>query len=274
MTASSSADHYLLGEESGAFRRYRLFNEIYQPATADRLATMHLAPDMTILEVGCGIGDTACYMARSIVPEGHVTAFDQSADLVAVAREQASAAGIDNVTFACAKAQEFAYEQERFDLAHTRYVLSYSPDARCIVEKVYGALKPSGIFFGEEISQTYVKHNQPKWFDALTGWFARLIEAGGGMANYGLERMPSDMLAAAFEDLHVTACCPIEDQGKIVDMLRLALSREMRNTMIDHQIAAAEDIDAAIAAMGDPSSNDFLISASMVVQIVARKPRR
>lgn len=103
MTESSSSDHYLLREEESAFRRYRLFNEIYQPTTAERLTSLRLAPDMSILEVGCGIGDTACYMARAIVPEGHVTAFDQSADLVAVAREQASAAGIDNITFVCAK---------------------------------------------------------------------------------------------------------------------------------------------------------------------------
>jgi ubiquinone/menaquinone biosynthesis C-methylase UbiE len=227
MTESSSSDHYLLGEEESAFRRYRLFNEIYQPTTAERLTTLRLAPDMNILEVGCGIGETACYMARAIVPEGHVTAFDQSADLVAVAREQASAAGIGNITFVCAKAQELYYEKEHFDLAHTRYVLSYSPHARRIVAKVYGALKPSGIFFGEEIAQIYVKHDQPKWFDELTGWFARLIEAGGGTASYGLDRMPSDMLSAGFDN----------------------------------------------AAMHAPGG-DFLISSSMVAQVIGRKPRR
>jgi len=273
MTAPSSSDHYLLSEEKSAFRRYQLFHEIYQPATAERFATLRLAPDMNILEIGCGIGDTACYMAKAVVPDGHVTAFDQSADLIAVARQQASTAGIDNVTFVCAKAQEFDYERERFDLAHTRYVLSYSPDAGRILAKVYGALKRSGIFFGEEIAQIYVKHDQPRWFDELTGWFARLIEAGGGMANYGLDRMPSDMLAAGFEDLHVTAYCPVEDQAKIVEMLRLALSREMRETLIDHQIAAADDIDAAVAAMHAPGGN-FLISAAMVAQVTGRKPRR
>jgi hypothetical protein len=85
--------------------------------------------------------------------------------------------------------------------------------------------------------------------------------------------MPSDMLAAGFEDLHVIAYCPVEDQAKIVEMLRLALSREMRETLIDHQIAAADDIDAAVAAMHAPGG-DFLISASMVVQVTGRKPRR
>ena len=272
MTASSDSRDYLLGGKKSAFRRYRIFDEIYRPATVDRLATLRLAPDMNILAIGCGIGETACYMAKTIVPEGHVTAFDESADLVAVAEEQASAAGIDNVTFACAKAQEFDYEPERFDLAHTRYVLSYSTDARSIVAKVYGAVKPSGIFFGEEIAQIYVKWNEPKWFDELTGWFARLIEAGGGMASYGLDRLPPDMLAAGFEALHVTACCPIEDQARIVEMLRLALSREMRDPLIEHQIATADDIDAAVAAMSAPIG-DYLISAAMVVQAIGRKPR-
>jgi len=59
----------------------------------------------------------------------------------------------------CAKAQEFAYGQEHFDLANARDVLFYLPDARRIIAKVYGALKPPRIFFGEEIVQIYVKHN-------------------------------------------------------------------------------------------------------------------
>ena len=273
MTASDDADHYLLSEAKSAFRRYRLFNEIYQPATAERFATLPLSPDMRLLEVGCGIGDTACYMAQNLVPDGHVLALDQSADLVALARRQAADAGIDNVTFVCARAQEFDYVQDHFELAHTRYVLSYSPDARRIVEKVYGALKPSGIFFGEEIAQIYVRHDQPKWFDQLTGWFARLIEAGGGVASYGIEQMPSDMLSAGFEDLHVSACCPVEDQARIVEMLRLGLSREMRDNLIDRKIAAADDIDAAVTAMHVPGG-DFLISSSMVAQVIGRKPRR
>ena len=273
MTAPSGAHHYLLSEEKSAFRRYRLFNEIYQPTTMERLAMLPLTTDMNILEIGCGIGDTACYMAKDIVPEGHVTAFDQSADLVAAARKQASDAGIGNITFLCARAQEFDYEPSQFDLAHTRYVLSYSPDARRIVAKVYGALKPSGLFFGEEIAQIYVRFQEPKWFDELTGWFARLIEAGGGFANYGLERLPSDMIAAGFEDLHVTACCPIEDQARILEMLQLALSREMRDSLIDHEIADEQDIDAAISAMHAPGKG-FLISSSMVAQVIGRRPRQ
>jgi ubiquinone/menaquinone biosynthesis C-methylase UbiE len=273
MTTPRDPDHYLLGEAKSAFRRYRLFNEIYRPATAERFATLPLAPDMHLLEVGCGIGDTACYMASAVAPEGHVMALDQSADLIAIASNQASARGLDNMTYACARAQEFDYRQGHFDLAHTRYVLSYAPEAQRIVEMVYGALKPGAIFFAEEIGQIYVRHDPPPWFDELAGWFARLIEAGGGMASYGLERLPSDMLRAGFEDLQVTARCPVEDQDKIVEMLRLSLSREMRAALIDHRIATADEIDAAIAAMQE-RSRDSLISAAMVVQVIGRKPRR
>jgi len=85
----------------------------------------------------------------------------------------------------CAKAQECDYGQEHFDLANARYVLFYLPDARRIIAKVYGALKPPGIFFGEGIAQIYVKHNQPKWFDEPLGWLMRLIEAGAGWPATG-----------------------------------------------------------------------------------------
>lgn len=45
----------------------------------------------------------------------------------------------------------------------------------------------------------------------------------------------------------------------------------MRNNLIDLNIAPAEDIDAAAAAMHAPGGN-FLISSSMVAQVVGRKP--
>ena len=79
------------------------------------------------------------------------TAFDQAADLVELARQRASARGLDNVVFHCADARTFQFDSEQFDLAHCRYVLSYLPDAADVVRRVFGALKPGGIFFAGKL---------------------------------------------------------------------------------------------------------------------------
>ena len=273
MTGTEDSDRYLLGAEDDSFQRYRLFNEIYQPGTAERLATLGISPDMDILEVGCGIGDTACYMATHLVPKGHVTTFDQAPDLVERAKRQAADAGIENITILCVKADDFPYEPNRWNLAHTRYVLSYLSDADAIIRKIFGALKPSGVFLGEEIAQHYIKHGRTEWYDAMAGWFSKLIEAGGGNPNYGIAQLPSDMLTAGFVDLKATAYWPVEDQTKIRDVLRLALSREMKQNIVGLGLATAEDVDAVVAALGRPAVDD-VISASMAVQIIGRKPSR
>jgi ubiquinone/menaquinone biosynthesis C-methylase UbiE len=50
-------------------------------------------------------------VVKAIVPSSHVTVFDESDDPVALARKRAADAGIDNVTFVCARAQELEYER-------------------------------------------------------------------------------------------------------------------------------------------------------------------
>jgi len=268
----TNIENYLLGKDKDSFIRYQLFDDIYQPATKERFATLPIKPNMNILEIGCGIGQTALYMAKNIVPEGTVIAFDQAQALVDAANCLASDSGINNVTFLCAKAQEYDYEKVCFDLVHTRYVLTYSPYATDIMKKIYESLKFNGIFFGEEIYQAYAMHNQPKWFDNIMIWFERLIEIGGGNPNYGLDKMPSDMFEAGFRDMNITAYLPVRDQSKIVKMLRLAMSKEMKKSLIEYDIATADEIDASVEEMTRQPKDSF-ISSSMNIHITGVKSK-
>jgi hypothetical protein len=78
----------------------------------------------------------------------------------------------------------------------------------------------------------------------VTTWFADLIAVGGRNPNYGLTKLPSDMLEAGFKDLKVTAQYPVRDQAKSAEMLRLALANEMRKALVDGKLATDEAIDA------------------------------
>jgi len=265
-------DHgnYLLGMDAASLRRYQLVDAIYQPATAAAAAPLPMRPDRAILEIGCGIGETACWMAQQMSPKGHVTAFDQSAELVEAGRRLALERGIGNISFFCAKAQEVDLDPASFDLVHTRYVLTYSPLAAQIIVKSYDSLRPGGVFFGEEVSQIYAKHNAPAWFDQLTGWFAALISAGGGDPNYGIEQMPSNLLDAGFTELVISGVVPTQQQSHILEMLRLAMSQEMKQYIVDLGIAKADEIAAAIGGMATLDAGS-MISSSMVIQVLCRK---
>lgn len=271
MTEENQSDSYLLGSEESAFQRYRLFNEVYMPGTLHRLADLQIAPDGEVLEIGCGIGETACYFARHVVSDGHVTAFDQAPELVKLAEQRAAELHIENISFTCAKAQDFDYPTDRFDFAHTRYVLSYLSDAGEILRMIHAALKPSGLFLGEEIAQIYINHGRAGWYDQMGAWFSRLIELGGGDPNYGVSRLASDMLDAGFTDLQATAHWPLEDQQKVVDTLRIALSREMKQNLVGLGITTEEAVDDVVSELA-MQTRDYRISASMAAQIIGRKP--
>lgn len=270
MTPENKSDTYLLGTEESAHLRYRLFNEAYMPGTLQLVSGIQISPEMEILEIGCGIGDTACFFAQNLVPEGHVTAFDPSPDLIEIANGRAADLGLKNITFVCARAQDFEFAAERFDMAHTRYVLSYLSDAADVLRETYKSLKPSGVFLGEEIAQIYIRQGQTGWYERMGSWFSRLIEIGGGDPNYGVSQMASDVLAAGFTDLRASAYWPVEDQQKLVDMLRLALSREMKQNLLDHGVATGQEVDAVVSQLAK-ADRDYLISASMAAQITGRK---
>ncbi len=270
MSQKGEQDTYLLGSEKSALQRYRLFNEIYMPGTTQRLANLSLAPDSEVLEIGCGIGETACYFAQHLVPDGHVTAFDKAPDLVELARQRSAELGIENISFFCESAQDFSFEAGRFGFAHTRYVLSYLSDAAAILQKIHKSLAPSGIFLGEEIAQLYVKDGRAAWYENMTGWFAGLIKAGGGNPNYGLDAMPADMIAAGFTGLDVSAYWPFEDQQKVVDTLRIALTREMKQAIVGLNLASGEDVDDVASNLA-MTKRDYRISASAAIQITGKK---
>ncbi|MEM9254257.1 MAG: class I SAM-dependent methyltransferase [Pseudomonadota bacterium] len=265
-------NHYYLGQSNDALLRYQLFNRAYQAGTEQVFSWLPLATDSQVLEVGCGIGATACYMAREIVPDGHVTAFDSAADLVDCGRRTAEQHGIDNITFVTTSAQEFECPPASYDLVHSRYVISYLPDASKILAMVGAALKPSGLFFGEEIAQNYMNHGDVSWYDNMTEWFAKLIEAGGGDPDYGLRQFAADVLAAGLSIEHAAAFWPLQEQSSVRRMLALALSKEMKQNLTELGLATEQEV-AAVLAYLKADDVAYQISASMAVQLVARKPQ-
>lgn len=263
--------HYYLGQHDDALERYQLFNRAYQPGTEQVFSWLALPSNSNILELGCGIGATACYMAREIVPDGHVTAFDVAEELVNSGRRTAQELGIHNITFVHASAQDFKYEPDKYDLAHTRFVISYLPDAAGIVKAVFSALKPSGLFFSEEITQVYMNDGDTQWYDDMKTWFTKLIEAGGGNAEYGGAQLARDMRKAGFSIENASAFWPLREQGVIKRMLAIALANEMKQNLVGLKLATEDEVDAVVARL-KAEDDGVYISPTMAAQVLARKP--
>ncbi len=102
-----------------------------------------LAPDMHILEFGCGTGTTAVYHAPHVQ---HIDAIDISDNMLEIGREKAREAGIENLNFTLGTLTEFNADTASYDVVLGLNVIHLLPDRQAIIAEVARILKPGGIF--------------------------------------------------------------------------------------------------------------------------------
>ena len=128
--------------------------ESYEKKLAATQAMMQ--PDMTVLELGCGTGSTALMHAPYVA---QIVATDVSSAMIAIGREKATEAGIDNVDFQQASVEEFEAPDGHFDMVLALNLLHLVPDREAALARIYRWLKPGGVF----ISSTVCLSNK-MWF--------------------------------------------------------------------------------------------------------------
>jgi ubiquinone/menaquinone biosynthesis C-methylase UbiE len=119
-------------------------------ATQRLLDLCHIAPGQVVLDVGCGTGYTACYLAKEY--QARVVAIDISP--AAVRRAQRRAArerGSDRVSVLCADARQLPFVGASFDTVIIESVLIFG-QASLIVSEAHRVLKPGGIFANNELA--------------------------------------------------------------------------------------------------------------------------
>lgn len=85
-----------------------------------------------VLDCGCGTGTTGMLAAKRVGPRGHVTFFDLSEPMLAVARRKVAEAGIqDRVEFETGDMVHLPFDSGRFDVVLSTYSLCplYDPQA-------------------------------------------------------------------------------------------------------------------------------------------------
>jgi enediyne biosynthesis protein CalE5 len=103
-----------------------------------------IGPGDAVLDVAAGYGEPGLTAARAVGPGGHVVCTDISAEMLAVGRERAAAAGLDNIEFLEGDAQELAFEEASFDAVLSRQGLQFLPDVAGVLARLRSFLKPHG----------------------------------------------------------------------------------------------------------------------------------
>ena len=115
-----------------------------QRHSAKLVALARIRPGATVLDVGGGYGEPSLAAARAAGRSGRVVCTDISPGLLAFARERARDAGLDNIEFIEADAEQLDFETESFDAIVSRAALMFLHDVAGTLTGLRSFLKPGG----------------------------------------------------------------------------------------------------------------------------------
>jgi enediyne biosynthesis protein CalE5 len=103
-----------------------------------------IGPGDTVLDVAAGYGEPGLTAARAVAPDGRVVCTDIAGAMLAVGRERAAAAELDNLDFIECDAENLAFEEASFDAVLSRQGLQFLPDVAGVLARLHSFLKAHG----------------------------------------------------------------------------------------------------------------------------------
>jgi SAM-dependent methyltransferase len=121
----------------------KIVHQLEEMTTA-LLDSAQLSPGMRVLDLASGTGDPALAVATVVWPDGLVTATDLSPGMLITAEANAHEAGLTNLTFQVADAEDLPFSDTQFDVVLSRIGAMYFVDIQRALSEVRRVLKPGG----------------------------------------------------------------------------------------------------------------------------------
>jgi arsenite methyltransferase len=106
------------------------------------LATLH--PGETVLDLGSGGGIDVILSARRVGPTGRAFGLDMTDEMLALARENARDAGVENVDFLKGQIERVPLPDRSVDVIISNCVINLSADKDQVLREAFRVLRPGG----------------------------------------------------------------------------------------------------------------------------------
>jgi ubiquinone/menaquinone biosynthesis C-methylase UbiE len=180
------------------------------PVTQRMLQLCGLTPGKRVLDIAAGTGEPAIPAARMVSPGGSVIATDFVEDMLAIAREKAARAGVNNVEFRRVDGEALDFPDGSFDAVTMRFGIMFMPEPDTCLREVHRVLGSGGRL----ALATWAAPDKNSWASIAAGILGKLANAPppkpgapGIFAFADPNRLTVSLEAAGFRDVKVE---PIE----------------------------------------------------------------
>jgi ubiquinone/menaquinone biosynthesis C-methylase UbiE len=150
----------------------------------------YLAPDMRVVEFGCGTGATAVVHAPKVKA---YEAVDVSEKMVEIGRAKAAEAGLSNLTFTVGTLEEARAHDASCDAMLGLNILHLLPDLDGTIATVARMLKPGGHFFSSTLCLKDLQGNL-----RLLGLATRVLPFLPTVGSFSVEDLVTSLESAGF----------------------------------------------------------------------------
>lgn len=244
--------------------RLRVLARVMWPTTEALFARVGVPADARCLDLGCGGGDVSVALA-TLAPDGSVLGTDLDETKLAMARDEAGAAGLTNVSFAIDDVMEPSTDDARFDVIYARFLLTHLTDPALALRTIAGRLAPGGVLMVEDIDfRGHFCEPECAAFDRYVDWYTRAVQARGADPNIG-PRLPGLLAGAGLADVGVNVVQPAGRTGEIKLIAALTLEA-VADAVIGAGLASADEVGDTVDALYDYAATDGLMSVPRIVQ--------
>jgi SAM-dependent methyltransferase len=161
------------------------------------VAIAELHPGETVLDLGSGGGIDVLLSARRVAPGGKAYGLDASPDMIILARENTTKAGVTNVEFLHGHIEDIPLPDGHVDVIISNCVINLSADKPRVLAETFRVLRPSGrLGISDVIADDGLDPAQRAEAEQQTGCTTGTLTAAEYRAL---------LLACGFTSIHITA---------------------------------------------------------------------
>lgn len=233
--------------------RLRSLEQLFDAASQRHMIARGLTVGWRCLEVGCGAGSLAVWLAEQVGPTGSVVATDLDPRFLA-------GHGRANLDVRRHDLVRDRLEPASFDLIHARAVIEHIPEREHALARLVEALKPGGWMviedtdFGETAPEMIARFSVPSTWSRRTERLyhavAALFVSRAANPSFG-PRLPEALMAAGLEQVFAEVHAPLLSGGNSGDWVRLSVE-QLRHGLVATGLTTDAEIAEFLEFSADP----------------------